>query len=64
MQDVSQQIESLLKEADECELLGGLAVDAQTRRSNRARAATLRELASQARMLRPMRRSSGLNERI
>jgi hypothetical protein len=47
MQDVLQQIEILLKEAAECELLSGLAYDAQTRRANRARAAMLRELASE-----------------
>jgi hypothetical protein len=53
MQDSFQQIETLLKEAAECELLGGLAVDAETRRANRARAAILHELASEAHVLRP-----------
>lgn len=50
MQSPSQQIESLLRQADECELLGGLATDAQVRRANRARAAMLRKLASESRM--------------
>lgn len=51
MTDIPQQIEALLRQADECELLGGLAVDDDTRRASRERAEELRKLASEAQHL-------------
>jgi hypothetical protein len=41
------KIEELLREADECELLGGLAVDRDIRLTNRKRANQLRRLAAE-----------------
>ena len=46
--DIQQQIDALLREADECEMIGGLACDKATRQANRPRAAQLRQLASEA----------------
>ena len=47
MTDLSVKIDQLLKEADECEMLGGLCASHEERIANRRRAEELRALASE-----------------
>jgi hypothetical protein len=51
MTDISEEIEKLLQEADECEKLGGLAATHEERVAHRQRAEELRDLATRAQVL-------------
>jgi hypothetical protein len=51
MSTLSQGIDALLNEANDCELIGNLATLPEVREANRVRAAELRGLASEARRL-------------
>ena len=48
---VASRIDALLLEANDCELIGSLATDPETRRLNRERAASLRKLAGEAKQV-------------
>jgi hypothetical protein len=51
MTKIAEQIEKLLQEADECEMLGGLAASHEERVAHRQRAEELRSLSSKAQIL-------------
>ena len=51
MTEIIEQIEKLLQEADECEMLGGLAASHEERVAHRQRAEELRSLATKAQVL-------------
>lgn len=51
MTDIQAKIEQLLQEADQCEMLGGLAATHEERIAHRQRAEELRSLATQAQVL-------------
>ena len=48
MTEISDKLDALLKEADECEMLGGLAATHEERVAHRQRAEELRALALEA----------------
>lgn len=59
---LSQKIDALMSEANDCDMISSLSANPETRRDNRERAAKLRELAQRARQVQQVSKHASTSE--